>query len=162
MQLIANCNSLIMMLNVVAVQSLSCVRLFATQWTAAQQVSLLFTASRSLLKLMSTEPVMMPSNHLICCHPLLLLPSIFPSIRLFTSELAPRIQWPKSWSFSFSWISVSFFLTCSVKLAYSEAIWVNYPKGVKFRIPSRWCQAPFKIYLHPTLVEKPSSSKTLM
>ena len=70
------------------------VRLFANPWTAAQQVSLSFTISLSLLKLMSIESVM-SSNHLIICHPLLLLPSIFPGIRVFSSELALHIRWPK-------------------------------------------------------------------
>ena len=86
---------------VVVVQSLSCVKLFATQWTTTRQASLSFTISQSLLKLMSTESVM-PSNHLILCHPLLLLPSILPSIRVFSNESALLIRWPKSWSFSFS------------------------------------------------------------
>ena len=84
-----------------AVQSLSHVRLFATPWTAACQASLSFTISGSLLKPMSIESVM-PSNHLIRCHPLLLLPSVFPSIRVFSNELALQIRWPKYWSFSFS------------------------------------------------------------
>ena len=83
------------------VQSLSHVRLFATPWTAAGQTSLSFTISWSLLKLMSIQS-MMPSNHLILCHPLLLLPSIFPSIRVFSSESVLPITWPKYWSFSFS------------------------------------------------------------
>ena len=85
----------------VPVQSLSHVWLFATQWTAARQASLSITNSRSLLKLKSIESVM-PSNHLILCHPLLLLPSIFPSIRVFSSESVCCIRWPKYWSFSFS------------------------------------------------------------
>ena len=72
-----------------------------TPWTAARQTSLSFTNSWSLLKLMSIEPVM-PSNHLILCHPLLLLPSVFPSIRVFSNESVLRIKWPKYWSFSFS------------------------------------------------------------
>ena len=83
------------------VQFLSRVRLFATPWTAARQASQSFTISWSLLKLMSIESVM-PSNHLILCHPLLLLPSIFPSIRVFSNESALHIRWPKYWSFSFS------------------------------------------------------------
>ena len=82
-------------------QSLSRVRLFAMPWTAAHQASLSFTISMSFLKLMSTELVM-PSNYLIPCHPLLLLPSIFPSIRVFSNELAIQIRWPKYWSLSFS------------------------------------------------------------
>ena len=84
-----------------SVQSLSCVQLFATPWTAACQASLSITNSQSLLKLMSIELVM-PSNHLILCHPLLLLPSLLPSIRIFSNESALRIRWPKYWSFSFS------------------------------------------------------------
>ena len=84
-----------------SVQSLSCVQLFETPWTAACQASLSITNSRSLLKLMSIKSVM-PSNHLILCHPLLLLPSIFPSIRVFSSESVLCIRWPKYWSFSFS------------------------------------------------------------
>ena len=76
-------------------------RLFATPWTAARQAPLSFTISRSLLKLMSIESVM-PSNHLISCCPLLLLPSIFLSIRVFSSESVLPIRWPKYWSFSFN------------------------------------------------------------
>ena len=83
------------------VQLLSHVRLFVTPWTAARQASLSITNPWSLLKLMSIESVM-PSNHLIFCHPLLLLPSIFPSIRGFSNESALHIRWPKYWSFSFS------------------------------------------------------------
>ena len=84
-----------------SVQSLSRVRLFATPWTAACQDSLSITISQSLLKLMSIESVM-PSNHIILCHPLLLLPSIFPSIRVFCNESVLHIEWPKYWNFSFS------------------------------------------------------------
>ena len=84
-----------------SVQLLSHVSHFATPLTAAHQDSLSFTVSQSLLKLMSIELVM-PSNHLILCHPLLLLPSIFPSIRVFSKESVLCIRWPKYWSFSFS------------------------------------------------------------
>ena len=84
----------------VVVQLLSCVRLFVTPWTAAHQASL-STISQSLLTLMSIELVM-PSNHLILCHPLLLLLSIFPSIRVFSNESVLLIRWPKYWSFSFN------------------------------------------------------------
>ena len=84
-----------------SVQSLSRVWLFATPWTRALQASLSITNSQSLPKLMSIESVM-PSNHLILSHPLLLLPSIFPSIRVFSNESALRITWPKYWSFSFT------------------------------------------------------------
>ena len=83
-----------------SIQSLSCVWLFVTPWTAACQASLFITNSWSLLKLMSIESVM-PSNHLILCHPLLLPPSIFPNIRVFSNESVLRIRWPKYWSFSF-------------------------------------------------------------
>ena len=84
-----------------SVQSLSHVQLFVTPWTAACQASLSNTNSQNLLKLMSVESVM-PSNHLILCHPHLLLPSIFPSIKVFSNESVLRIRWPKYWSFSFS------------------------------------------------------------
>ena len=84
-----------------SVQLLSHVWLFVTIWTAAHQSSLSITNSQSLLKLMSIESLM-PSKHLILCYPLLLLPSIFPSIRVFSNESALCIRWPKYWSFSFS------------------------------------------------------------
>ena len=79
----------------------SCVQFFVTSWTAALKASLSFTISQNLLKLMSIELVM-PSNHLILCFPLLFLPLIFPSIRVFSNELVLHIRWPKYWSFSFS------------------------------------------------------------
>ena len=84
-----------------AVQSLSCVQVHATSWAAAGLVSLSFTLSWSSLKRVSMESVM-PSSHLILYHPLLLLPSVLPSIRIFSNELAFRIRWPKYWSFSFN------------------------------------------------------------
>ena len=84
-----------------SVQSLSCVQLFATRWTTAHQGSLSIINSQSLLKPMSIEPVM-PSNHLILCRPLLLLPSIFPIIKFFSNESVLHIRWSKYWSFSFS------------------------------------------------------------
>ena len=84
-----------------SVQSLSHVRLFVTPWTAARQTSLSNINSWSLFKLMSIELVM-PSNHLILCRPLLLLPSVFPSIRVFSKESVLCIRWPQCWSFSFS------------------------------------------------------------
>ena len=90
-----------MVVLVSSVQSLSCVWLFATPWITARQASLSITNSRSPPKPMSIESVM-PSNHLILCRPLLLLPSIFPSIRIFSNESAHHIRWPKYWSFSFS------------------------------------------------------------
>ena len=102
------------------VQLLSCVQLFATPLTAACQASLSITNSWSLLELKSIESVM-PSNHLILCRPLLLLPSIFPSIRVFSNEPVLHIRWPKYWSFSFS---------ISLSNKYSEMIsfrmdWMN-------------------------------------
>ena len=89
------------MMHVSSVQSLSHVQLLETPWTAARQASLPITNSRSLLKLMSIELVI-PSNHLILCCPLLLSPSVFPSIRVFSNESAVHIRWPKYWSFSFN------------------------------------------------------------
>ena len=85
----------------VVFKSLSSVQFFVIQWTATQQVSLSLTIIQSLLKLMPIESVM-PSNHFILCHPLFLLPSFFPSIRVFSNESALCIRWPKSWSSSFS------------------------------------------------------------
>ena len=102
MCLISSCLWFLRFIHAVSsVQSLSHVRLSATPCTAARQTSLSITNSRSLLKLMSIESVM-PSNHLILCHPFRLLPSIFPSIRVFSSESVIHIRWPKDWSFSFS------------------------------------------------------------
>ena len=85
----------------VVVQSLSCVQFFVTPWTAAHQASLSFTISQSLLNFMFIESVM-PSNHFILCCPLLLLPSIFPSNRVFSNELILGSKWPKYWNFSLS------------------------------------------------------------
>ena len=89
------------MLQFSSVQPLSHVWLFATPWTTVCQASLYITISQSSLKLMSIELVM-PSNHLILCHPLLLLPSVFPSIKVFSNESILRMRWPKYWNFSFS------------------------------------------------------------
>ena len=91
----------ILHVSVSSVQLLSRVQLSATPWTAACQASLSITNSWSLLKVMSIESVM-PSNHLILCHPLLLLPSVFPSIRVFSNEAVLPIRWPKYWSFNFN------------------------------------------------------------
>ena len=85
----------------VVIQLISRVQLFATPWTTARQASLSITNSQSLLKLMPIESVM-PSNHIIFCHPLLLLPSIFPSIRVFSNDSVLHISWPMYWSFSYS------------------------------------------------------------
>ena len=99
--LIADITPCVISWPVAAVQSLSHIRLFATPWTAARQASLSITNSWNSLQLMSIESVM-PSSHLILCRPLLLLPSIFPSIRVFSNESVLHIRWPKYWSFSFS------------------------------------------------------------
>ena len=108
-----------------SVQSLSRVQLFATPWTAAHQASLSITNSQSLLKLMSIDSVM-PSNHLILCHPLLLLPSIFPSIRVFSNESVLCIRWPKYWSFSFI-ISLSneYSGLISFRIDWLDLLWVQ-------------------------------------
>ena len=118
---------------ITSVQSLSCVQLFATPWTAARQASLFITNSWNLLKLMSIELVM-PSNHLLLCHPLLLPPSIFPSFRVFSSRSVLHIRWPKYWSFSISHSN-----------EYSGLEWpsptslqiINAGEGVQKREPSR-------------------------
>ena len=107
-----------------SVQLLSHVRLFVTPWTAAHQAFLSITNSQSLLKFMSIESVM-PSNHLILCQPLLLPPSIFPSIRVFSNESVLCIRWPKYWSFSFS-ISpsnaYSILIECSSNIEYPSNV----------------------------------------
>ena len=112
------------------VQSLSLVRFFVTPWTAACQASLPFTISWSLLKLMSIELVM-PTNCLILCRPLLLLPSIFPSLRVFSNDLALHIRWPKYWSFSFI-ISPSneYFRLISFKIDWFDIAVQGTPKNV--------------------------------
>ena len=122
-----------------SVQLLSCVRLFATPWIAARQASLSITNSRSSLKLMSIELVM-PSSHLILCRPLLLLPPIPPSIRVFSNESALHMRWPKYWNFSFS-ISPS----------------NEHPGLISFRVD--WLdllavQGTLKSLLQPTTVQK--------
>ena len=107
--------------SVLSVQLLTCVRLFAAPWTAARQASLSVTNFWSLLKLMAIEPVM-PSNHLIFCRPLLPLPSVFPSIWVFSSESVLHIRWPKYWSFSFS-ISPSYEYSGLISLGWTG--WIS-------------------------------------
>ena len=121
-----------------SVQSLSCVRIFATPWTAAHQAAL--TISNSHLKLMSIKLVM-PSNHLILCRPLLLPPSIFPSIRVFSSESILCIRWPKYYSFSFS---------ISPSNEYSGLIFLNSKKQYSFKIGRRLGIFLKKTYRQPT------------
>ena len=147
---------------VVVVKSLSRVRLLVTPWIAACQASLSITISQSWLKLLSIESVM-SSNHLILCHPLLFLPSIFPSIRVFSSESVLRIRWPKHWSFSFS-ISPSseyseliylriywfyFLLSKGLSRVFSSTIiWKHQFFGVQ---PFLWSNS----HIHTLLLEKP-------
>ena len=117
-------------ISVVGIQLLSHVRLFAIPWIAARQASLTFSISRSFLKLMPVKSVM-PSHHLLLCHPLLLLPSTFPSIRVFSNESAVRIRWPKDWSFSFrSWTQTN---GCCKLLSLGEISYV-----AKLRPTRRW------------------------
>ena len=148
---------------VVVVQSLSHVQLFVTPWIVSCQASLSFTISRSLLKLMSVESVM-PSNHLILCRPLLLLPSIFPSNRVFSNESAHCIRWPKYWSFSFS-ISPSseYSELTSLKADWFDLLTVqgtfkSLLQHHNLRVPTLWHSAFFRVQLsHPymTTVKKP-------
>ena len=106
-----------------SVQLLSRVQLFATPWTAACRASLSITNSWSLLRLMSIKSVM-PSSHLILCHPLLLPPSIFPSIRVFPNESVLHIRWPKYWSFSFS---ISPPMNIQARFPLGRTGWISLP-----------------------------------
>ena len=103
-------------------------------WTAARQASLSFTISWTLLKLMSIESVM-PSNRFILCHPLLLLPSIFPSIRVFSSESALHIRWPKYWSFSFSISPFSEYSGLISRHKRQHNVWLHFCEMFKVGIP---------------------------
>ena len=137
-----------------SVQSLSCVQLFVTPWTAARQASLSITNSRSLLKLMSIKSVM-PSNHLILCHPLL-LPSIFPSIRVFSNGSVLCIRWPKYLSFNFSGDSYG----------TKYRIWLTKKLIYKCFSITKWFQAYIKMKtvqsvlhtLHSLLIRAPACS----
>ena len=115
----------------VVVQSLRHVQLFVTPWATARQDSLSITNSQSPPKPMSTESVM-PSNHLILCHPLLLLPSIFPSIRVFSNESALRIRWPKDWRFSFTIPQLIVLL--SLRICFQTNCWKAIP-WIKHKVP---------------------------
>ena len=137
-----------------SVQSLSHVRLFATPWTAAHQASLSITNSQSLCKLMSIESVM-PSNHLILCRPLLLPPSIFPSIRVFSNESIRHIRWPEYWSFTFS-ISPSKVYSglISIRMDWLDLLTVQgILKSLQHHTSTAsilWCSAFFMVQLsHP-------------
>ena len=128
-----------------SVQSLSCVQLFATPWIAARQAFLSITNSRSSPKLMSIKSVM-PSSHLILCHPLLLLPLIPPSIRVFSNEPTLHMRWPKYWSFSFSispskehpWL-------ISFRMDWLHLLAVQWTLSSKASI--LWCSAFFTVQL---------------
>ena len=146
---------------VVVVQSLSCVHLFATPWTAACQGSLSFTISQSLLKLMSVESVIL-SHHLILCHPLLLLPSVLPSIRVLSNELTLCIRWPKYWSFSISPSNeysglISFRIDCLDLLAVQgilKSLLQHHSSKASIFFntqPSLWSSS----HIHTWLLEKP-------
>ena len=138
-----------------SVQLLSCVWLFATPWTAARQASLSITNSWSLPKLMSIESVM-PSNHLILCRPLLLLPSIFPTIRVFSNESVLCMRWPKYWSFSFCISStnehpglISFWMDWLDFLAVQGTL-ESFPQHCSSKPSILWCSAFFIVQLsHP-------------
>ena len=139
----------------VSVRSLSHVRLFATPWTAAQQASLTITNSWSLPKLMSILSVM-PSNHLIQCRPLLLPPSVFPSIRVFSNELVLHIRWPKYCSFSFSispsneyWRLISFRMDWLDIFAVQRTL-KSLLQHHSSKASILWCSTFFKVQLsHP-------------
>ena len=143
-----------------SVQLLSHVQLFATPWTAACQASLSITKSQSLLKLISIKLVM-PSNHLILCHPLLLLPSIFPNIRIFPKESVLLIRWPKYWSFSFN-ISpsneysglISFridWFDLAVQGTLKSLLQYHNSKALILQLSTLWSNS----HIHTWLLEKP-------
>ena len=120
---------------VVAIQSLSRVRLSVTPWTAARQASLPFAIPWSLLKLTSIESEV-PSNHLVLCRPLLLPPSVFPGVRVFSSESALLIRWPKDWRFSFSWrLCVQGFVASAVTVSSPFYWWVGWVAERPGRLP---------------------------
>ena len=145
-----------------SVQSLSCVLLFATLWTRARQVSLSITNSQSLSKLMSIELVM-PSNHLILCCPLLTLPSIFPSIRIFSNESAFYIRWPKYWSFNFNispsnehWGLISFRMVWLNLLAVQGTLKSLLQHHIqKNQFFSAQLYLEWNLHIHTWLLEKP-------
>ena len=141
--------------------------LFVTPWTAAHQASLSFTISQSLLRFMSIESVM-PSNHLVLCHCLLLLPSVFPSIRVFFSELTLCIRWPKYWSFIFS-ISLSseYSGLISFRIDWLDLLAVQGTlKSLLQHHSSKalilWCSAFFIVQLsHPYMITAKTIALTL-
>ena len=144
------------------VQSLSHVWLFATPWTATLQASLSFTISQSLLKLLSIESVM-PSNHLMLCHPLLLLPSVFPRTMVYSNELALHIRWPKYWSFSFSTSPSSKYSgLISFRIDWFDLLAIqgtlkSLLQHHSLKTSILWCSAflMVQLYIHTWLLEKP-------
>ena len=137
--------------SICVVQSLSCIWLFVTPWTATHQTSLSFTISQSLLKLISTE-LMMPSNHFILCCPILLLPSVFSSIQVFSNESALYIRWPKYWSFSFSISPLSEYSgLISFRIAWLDLAVQGTLKSVfqyhTLKASILWCSAFFMVQL---------------
>jgi len=142
-----------------SVQSLSHVWLFAIPWTAACRASLSITNSQSLVKLMSIELVM-PSSHLILCHPLLLQPSIFSSIRVFSKESALCIRWPKYWSFSFNispsneYLGLKSFRVDSLQSKGLSRVFSNTTVQ-KHQFFSAQLSSQFNSYIHTWLLEKP-------
>ena len=145
-----------------SVQLLSHIRLFVTPWTAARQASLSFTNSQSLLKLMSIVSVT-PSNHLILCCPLLLLPLIFPSIRVFVNELALCIRWPKYWSFSISpsneYSGLISFRMDWLDLLAVQGTHTSFLQHYNSKAPILQCSAVFMVQLsHPYM----TTGKTIL
>ena len=149
-----------------SIQLLSCVQLFVIPWTAAHQASLSITSSQSLLKLMTIE-LLMPSNHFILCRPFLLPPSIFHSIRVFSSESVPCIRWPKYWSFSFN-ISlsnehpglISFRMDCLdfLEVQGTRKSFLQYHSS---KASILWCSAFFTVQLsHPYLTNGKTKALT--
>ena len=156
------CETDISSLFVAVGQSLSFVQLFATPWTVAHQASLFFTISWSLLKVMSIVSVM-PSNHLIPCHSLLLLPSIFPSIRVFSNELALGIRWPDYWSFLSNGYSglISFRIDDLISLQ-SKGLWRIFSSSINSKASILLRSAFFMVqHSHPYLTTGETTPLTI-
>ena len=150
------------------VQSFSCVRLFVTTWTIASQVSLFFTISRSLLKLLSLELVML-SNHFILRHPFLLLPSVLPSIRIFSNESTLHVWWPNYWGFSFSISPFSEYSgLISFRIDWFDLLVVrgtlkSLLQNHSLKASILWCSAFFMVELsYPYMTTGKTVSLTLM
>ena len=140
-----------------SVQSLSRVRLFVTPWTAARQASLSITNSRSPPKPMCIESVM-PSNHLILCRPLLPLPSIFPSIRVFSNKSALHMRWPKYWSFSFISPSNEHPGLISFRMDWLDLLVVQGTLKSLLQHHSSKASIPISIHIFPSLLKLPPTS----